>query len=97
MNKHLDIIRTNQFKKVYRLVIKYHLDINPLDYIIRKLASTIKFYILFYLLLGFLLSMFPNPGIGFSVPSLMSLSSVPMLLYRRKKLTVRKSILQPTF
>lgn len=39
MNKHLDIVWTNQFKKDYKLAMKRHLDIELLDDIIRKLAS----------------------------------------------------------
>ena len=40
MNKHLDIVWTNQFKKDYKLAMKRHLDIDLLDDIIRKLASS---------------------------------------------------------
>ena len=40
MSKHLDIIWTNQFKKDYKSAIKRHLDIDLLDDIIRKLASS---------------------------------------------------------
>ena len=39
MNKNLDIIWTNQFKKDYKLAMKRHLDIDLLDDIIRKLAN----------------------------------------------------------
>ncbi|WP_458462097.1 type II toxin-antitoxin system YafQ family toxin [Paenibacillus sp.] len=39
MNKHLDIVWTNQFKKDYKLAMKRHLDIDLLDDVIRKLAS----------------------------------------------------------
>ena len=39
MNKHLDIIWTNQFKKDYKLAMKRHLNIGILDDIIRMLAS----------------------------------------------------------
>ncbi|MGN1090162.1 MAG: type II toxin-antitoxin system YafQ family toxin [Huintestinicola sp.] len=38
MNKNLDIVWTNQFKKDYKLAMKRHLDIELLDDIIRKLA-----------------------------------------------------------
>ena len=40
MSKHLDIVWTNQFKKDYKLAMKRHLDIDLLDDIIRKLASS---------------------------------------------------------
>lgn len=40
MSKHLDIVWTNQFKKDYKLAMKRHLDIELLDDIIRKLASS---------------------------------------------------------
>ena len=40
MSKHLDIVWTNQFKKDYKLAMKRHLDIELLDAIIRKLASS---------------------------------------------------------
>ena len=40
MIKHLDIVWTNQFKKDYKLAMKRHLDIDLLDDIIRKLASS---------------------------------------------------------
>ena len=40
MSKHLNIVWTNQFKKDYKLAMKRHLDINLLDDIIRKLASS---------------------------------------------------------
>lgn len=39
MNKHLDIIWTNQFKKDYKLAMKRHLNIDILDDIIRMLAN----------------------------------------------------------
>ena len=39
MNKNLDIVWTNQFKKDYKLAMKRNLDIDLLDDIIRKLAS----------------------------------------------------------
>lgn len=38
MNKHLDIVWTNQFKKDYKFAMKRHLNIKLLDDIIRKLA-----------------------------------------------------------
>ena len=40
MSNHLDIVWTNQFKKDYKLAMKRHLDIDLLDDIIRKLASS---------------------------------------------------------
>lgn len=40
MSKHLDVVWTNQFKKDYKLAMKCHLDIDLLDDIIRKLASS---------------------------------------------------------
>ena len=40
MSKHFDIVWTNQFKKDYKLAMKRHLDIDLLDDIIRKLASS---------------------------------------------------------
>ena len=40
MSKHLDIVWTNQFKKDYKMAMKRHLDIDLLDDIIRKLASS---------------------------------------------------------
>lgn len=40
MSKHLDIVWTNQFKKDYKLAMKRHLDIDLLDDIICKLASS---------------------------------------------------------
>ena len=40
MSKHLDIAWTTQFKKDYKLAMKRHLDIDLLDNIIRKLASS---------------------------------------------------------
>ena len=40
MSKHLDLVWTNQFKKDYKLAMKRHLDIDLLDDIIRKLASS---------------------------------------------------------
>ena len=40
MSKHLDIVWTNQFKKDYKLAMNRHLDIDLLDDIIRKLASS---------------------------------------------------------
>ena len=40
MSKHLDIVWTNQFKKDYKLAMKRHFDIDLLDEIIRKLASS---------------------------------------------------------
>lgn len=43
MRKHLDIVWTNQFKKDYKLAMKRHLDIDLLDDIIRKLASSEPF------------------------------------------------------
>ena len=43
MSKHLDIVWTNQFKKDYKLTMKRHLDIDLLDDIIRKLASSERF------------------------------------------------------
>lgn len=39
MNKTLDVVWTNQFKKDYKLAIKRNLDISLLDDIIRKLAK----------------------------------------------------------
>ena len=39
MNKNLDIVWTNQFKKDYKLAMKRNLDIGLLDDTIRKLAS----------------------------------------------------------
>ena len=39
MNKNLDIVWTNQFKKDYKLAMKRSLNIDLLDDIIRKLAS----------------------------------------------------------
>lgn len=39
MNKNLDVIWTNQFKKDYKLAMKRHLKIDLLDDIIRKLAN----------------------------------------------------------
>ena len=39
MNKNLDIVWTNQFKKDYKLAMKRSLNIDLLDNIIRKLAS----------------------------------------------------------
>ena len=41
MSKHLDVVWTNQFKKDYKLALKCHLDIDLLDVIIRKLASSV--------------------------------------------------------
>lgn len=40
MSKHLDLVWTNQFKKDYKLAMKRHLDIDLLDDVIRKLASS---------------------------------------------------------
>lgn len=41
MSKHLDIVWTNQFKKVnIKMAMKRHLDIDLLDDIIRKLANS---------------------------------------------------------
>ena len=40
MSKHLDVVWTNQFKKDYKLAMNRHLDIDLLDDIIRKLASS---------------------------------------------------------
>ena len=39
MNKNLDIVWTNQFKKDYKLAMKRNLEIGLLDDTIRKLAS----------------------------------------------------------
>lgn len=39
MNKHLDIVWTNQFKKDYKMAMERHFDIELLDNIIRILAS----------------------------------------------------------
>ena len=39
MNKHLDVIWTNQFKKDYKQAMKRHLNIDILDDIIRMLAN----------------------------------------------------------
>lgn len=39
MNKHFDIVWTNQFKKDYKLAIKRNLNIDLLDDLIRKLAN----------------------------------------------------------
>ena len=39
MNKELEIVWTNQFKKDYKLAIKQNLNIDLLDDIIRKLAK----------------------------------------------------------
>ncbi len=38
--KQLDIVWTTQFKRDYKLAMRRHLDINLLDEIIRKLASS---------------------------------------------------------
>ena len=41
MSKHLDIVWTNQFKKInIKMAMKRHLDIDLLDDIIRKLANS---------------------------------------------------------
>ena len=40
MSKHLDIVWTNQFKKDYKLAMTRQLDIDLLDDIIHKLASS---------------------------------------------------------
>ena len=40
MSKHLDIVWTNQSKKDYKLAMTRQLDIDLLDDIIRKLASS---------------------------------------------------------
>ena len=40
MRKHRDIVWTTQFKKDYKMAMKRHLEIDLLDDIIRKLASS---------------------------------------------------------